>query len=90
MNPRILIVEDDEFSRGAMEKVLQSYGYETCSCRDGEEAISRLEKGCFDILITDLHMPGMDGFELIQKAKMNPRRPHNNTDNWFFNRRRKK
>jgi DNA-binding response OmpR family regulator len=71
MNSRILIVEDDDFSRGAMEKILQSYGYETSSCWDGEEAISRLEEDGFDILITDLHMPGMDGFELIRKVRMN-------------------
>jgi len=69
-NRKILIVEDDEVSRGAMEKVLQSYNYEAYSCRDGLEAISRLEEDSFDILITDLHMPGMDGFELIRKAKM--------------------
>jgi CheY-like chemotaxis protein len=70
MNPKILIVEDDDFSRGAMEKVLQSYCYEAYSCQDGKEAISRLEDDSFDILITDLQMPGMDGFELIRKAKM--------------------
>jgi len=69
MNPKILIVEDDEFSRGAMEKVLQSYGYETCSCGNGVEAISRLQEDSSDILITDLHMPGIDGFELIRKAR---------------------
>jgi CheY-like chemotaxis protein len=70
MDAKILIVEDDEISRGAMEKVLQSYNYEAYSCRDGTEAISRLEEDSFDILISDLHMPGMDGLELIRKAKM--------------------
>ena len=70
MNPRILIVEDDEFSRGAMEKLLQSYDYETFSCALAEEAIARLKQESFSLLITDLHMPGMDGFELIRKARM--------------------
>jgi CheY-like chemotaxis protein len=66
---KILIVEDDPFSRGAMEKLLQSYEYETVSCGGGEEAIAHLEQNSFNILITDLHMPGMDGLELIKKAR---------------------
>ncbi|NWF91639.1 MAG: response regulator [Syntrophaceae bacterium] len=67
---RILIVEDDEFSRGAIEKLLRSSGYGIRSCANGGDAVMCLNKECFDILITDLHMPGMDGFELIQKAKL--------------------
>jgi DNA-binding response OmpR family regulator len=67
---KILIVEDDTFSRGAMEKLLQSYNYETFSCALAEEAIARLKQEPFNILITDLHMPGMDGFELIRNARM--------------------
>ncbi|HUL22161.1 MAG TPA: response regulator, partial [Thermodesulfobacteriota bacterium] len=67
---KILIVEDDAFSREAMEKLLQSYNYETFSCALAEEAITRLKQESFNILITDLHMPGMDGFELIRNARM--------------------
>jgi len=71
MKPKkILIAEDDPFSRGAMEKILQSYNYETFSCALAEEAITRLKQESFNILITDLHMPGMDGFELIRNARM--------------------
>ena len=66
---KVLIVEDDIFARGAMEKLLQSYDYEACSCAQAEEAISRLKQEPFNILITDLHMPGMDGFELIRNAR---------------------
>jgi CheY-like chemotaxis protein len=67
---KILIVKDDAFSRGAMEEILQSYNYETFSCALAEEAIVRLKQESFNILITDLHMPGMDGFELIRNARM--------------------
>ena len=67
---KILIVEDDAFSRGIMEKLLQSYNYEAFSCALAEEAIARLKQESFNILITDLHMPGMDGFELIRNARM--------------------
>jgi len=66
---KILIIENDTFSRGVMEKLLQSYDYEACSCAQAEEAISRLKQESFNILITDLHMPGMDGFELIKEAR---------------------
>ena len=73
-NRKILIAEDDGFSRGAMEKILQSHNYETFSCALAEEAIARLKQESFNILITDLHMPGMDGFELIRNArKIQPR-----------------
>jgi len=66
---KILIVEDDAFSRGVMEKLLQSSGYETRSFADAEEALTCLDRESFNILITDLHMPGMDGFELIRNAR---------------------
>jgi len=68
-NRKILIVEDDVFSRGAMEKILESYDYETSSCVTAEEAVIKLQEESFGILITDLHMPGMDGLELIRRAR---------------------
>jgi len=66
---KILIAEDDAFFRDALERLLQSSGYETRSCSCGREAVARLEEETFDILITDLQMPGMDGLELIEKAR---------------------
>jgi len=66
---KILIVEDDVLSRGAMEKILESHNYETSSCATAEEAVIKLQEESFGILITDLHMPGMDGFELIRNTR---------------------
>jgi len=66
---KILIVEDDVFSRGVMEKVLESHNYETCSCATGEEAVIKLQEDSFEILITDLRMQEMDGLELIREAR---------------------
>ena len=66
---KILIVEDDAFSRGAMEKILQSHHYETSSCATAEEAFIKLQEEAFGILITDLQMGRMDGLELIKDAR---------------------
>lgn len=67
--PRILIVEDDFSHRAAMEKVLQLRGYKTCSCESGEHAVPKLREEAFGVLITDFHMHGMDGLQLIREAK---------------------
>jgi DNA-binding NtrC family response regulator len=67
---KILIVDDDVSIRGAMQKILQSYNYEASSCDRGEQALDRLRQESFDILITDFHMPEMDGLELIRGAKI--------------------
>jgi len=66
---KILIVEDDVFSRGAMEKILESHNYDTSSCATAEEAVIKLQEESFGILITDLQMGGMDGLELIKEAR---------------------
>jgi len=66
---KILIVEDDVFSRGVMEKVLESHNYETSSCATAEEAVIKLQEDSFEILITDLRMQEMDGLELIREAR---------------------
>jgi CheY-like chemotaxis protein len=65
----ILIVDDNLPSRLAMEKVLQSRSYKTCSCESGEDAVLKLKEEFFGTLITDFQMHGMDGFELINEAR---------------------
>ena len=66
---KILIVEDDVFSRGAMEKILESHNYDTSSCATAEEAVIKLHEESFGILITDLRMQEMDGLSLIKEAR---------------------
>jgi DNA-binding response OmpR family regulator len=67
---KILIVDDDVFITGVMQKILQTCDYEVFSCNRGEQVLDRLQQEFFDILITDLHMPEMDGLELIRRAKI--------------------
>jgi DNA-binding NtrC family response regulator len=65
----ILIVDDDDSCRSAMEKVLQSHNYKTFSCGSSKHAFMKLRENVFGILITDFQMRGMDGLELIREAK---------------------
>jgi two-component system cell cycle response regulator CpdR len=65
---RILLAEDDESLRRFLAKALERAGYEVRACADGEEAVGALEDGPFDLLLTDIVMPGMDGIEVARIA----------------------
>lgn len=65
---RILFVDDDRQFRAAQEEVLQGAGYEAVSVSNGKEAMSMLEVADFDLLITDIIMPEMEGIELIREV----------------------
>jgi len=63
--PRILIVDDEETDRRLIQAILTRAGHQTLTACDGEEALRvYLESGA-DIVVTDLEMPGVHGFELI-------------------------
>ncbi|MCP4665512.1 MAG: response regulator [Deltaproteobacteria bacterium] len=66
---RILIVDDERNVRMSIHLVLEHLDYEIDFAENGVEAIARIEKGPYDLIITDYKMPEMDGVELIQKAK---------------------
>lgn len=74
---RVLVVEDHAPTRLAMSKLLREAGADVVTARDGEEGLSYLMAQRFDILLTDLRMPVMDGFELVQHCMELPeaRRP---------------
>ncbi len=69
MSQRILITEDDRVQREIIRDILEQAGYETCPCADGPTALDALADGAYDILLTDMKMPGMDGLELLRRAK---------------------
>src|SRR4051794_3365559 len=62
---RILIVEDNAATRLAMSRLMRDAGAEVVTARDGEEGLGYLLTQKFDILLTDLRMPVMDGFEML-------------------------
>ena len=65
----ILIVEDDKELSELFSTILVKSGYEISSSKDGVEALDVLDKEYIDLIITDIMMPNMDGFELIQSIR---------------------
>jgi diguanylate cyclase (GGDEF)-like protein len=66
---RILAVDDQLYFRVFLEDLLAQEGYEVETAGSGEEALARLESQRYDLILTDLIMPGMDGGELVQRVK---------------------
>ena len=65
---KILLAEDDASMREYLARALQRVGYEVSAVGCGTEAMPLLETQSFDLLLTDIVMPEMDGIELAQKA----------------------
>ncbi len=72
---RILLAEDDAAMRGYLERALSRSGYDVTSAATGVEAWAFAESGTFDLLLSDIVMPEMDGIELAQKAQALPNPP---------------
>lgn len=66
---RILVVDDELNMLGLFKKVLEKEGYEVVTVSSGEEAVKKLDTEWFDLLISDLKMPGLSGLELLKKIK---------------------
>lgn len=65
-NQRLLIVDDDPLILDLLGIFITSYGYEYDSAQDGHEALEKIEANDFDIVITDMIMPKMDGMQLLK------------------------
>lgn len=71
---RILLAEDEDAMRAYLERALINAGYEVSAVDRGTEAVPLLEKGDYDLLLSDIVMPEMDGIELAQRcAEISPR-----------------
>jgi CheY-like chemotaxis protein len=64
---KILIVEDDSTMRRALSIILDGEGYATEECGDGRSAVERLARIRFDLVVTDLFVPGPDGLEIFER-----------------------
>ncbi len=63
---KVLVLDDEQVVLESVSRVLGEENYETKTCLKGEEAIEALKEGGFDILITDMKMPGMDGLQAME------------------------
>jgi two-component system response regulator (stage 0 sporulation protein F) len=66
---KILVVEDDEDARWGLCHFLRKEGYDVREAEDGVIAYALLKKEGFDVILSDLKMPGMDGMELLKHCK---------------------
>ncbi len=67
---KILVVEDDKAMNGFVSMSLRDNGYEVKSCRDGQEALAALQESSYSLIISDIMMPNMDGFELAENVRL--------------------
>ncbi len=66
---RILIVDDDAMAREILKRILEHGGYEVMTAGSGPEALRKLHEGIPHLVVVDLMMPAMDGFELCRRIK---------------------
>lgn len=67
--PTILVVDDMQSALFLSEGILQDEGYHAEIAQNGQEALERFKQKHFDVVVADLHMPGMDGIELLNNIK---------------------
>jgi two-component system response regulator (stage 0 sporulation protein F) len=65
----ILIVDDESMMRNLLQKILRREGYKTFTAANGKEALGVMASESVDIVISDLKMPEVDGFELLKSIK---------------------
>jgi len=72
MNKKILVVDDEEVIRKFLRIQLAKLGYEVKEAADGEQALEKLGKDDFDLLICDILMPKKNGWEVMREVRSNP------------------
>jgi adenylate cyclase len=70
--PTILVVDDVERNVRLLEAVLVSHGYHVVSARSGQEALERVAGAAPDLVLLDIQMPGMDGYEVCRRLREEP------------------
>ena len=65
-NPKLLFVDDDPVMAGSVQAILQDRGYDIETLNDPHEALDKINQALYDLVILDVMMPGMTGFELLE------------------------
>jgi DNA-binding response OmpR family regulator len=69
---KILLIEDDKFLRELMARKLLTLNYDVSVAVDGEEGLQKIKGEKPDLVLLDLILPGINGFEVLEKAKSDP------------------
>jgi len=72
MNQRIMVVEDQEDNRQILRDLLGNNGYELIEAWDGEAALTTLASQRPDLILMDIQLPGIDGYEVTRRIKADP------------------
>jgi class 3 adenylate cyclase len=73
---RILAVDDDDLNRDMLMRRLDKFGYEVLEAGTGREALAKLKDGNYDLVLLDILMPDLDGFQTLEFMKADPRLKH--------------
>jgi two-component system cell cycle response regulator DivK len=76
MSKRILVIEDHEENRHLLRDLLTSAGYEMLEAITGEEGLTLAERERPDLILMDIQLPGIDGYEVTRRIKGNPALRH--------------
>src|SRR5688500_16090795 len=72
---RVLLVEDEPDLRRSLEKTLREEGYAVDTAEDGEEGLYKAESWSYDVVVLDVMLPRMDGWEVLQKLRLQKKTP---------------
>jgi len=70
---KVLIIEDDSFLVEVYATKLEERGFETEAAQNGEEGLKMLDEKDFDLVVLDISLPGIDGWQVLEKIRTNDR-----------------
>ncbi len=68
--PRILVIDDEAVARKNLSHILEKDAYEVMTAEDGRDALTKLSASTFDVVISDIKMPGVDGMEILENIRL--------------------
>jgi len=68
----ILVIEDNEDNLQLMTYLLTAFGHNIVAARDGEIGLAKLGEVAFDLVVCDIHLPKLDGYEIIRRIRQRP------------------